>query len=251
MTWQTLVERQPWIVFVLPMAVFLAIGALEPTPETQGGSAIGLAIPYTWYPWIYTLKLVATLAAMALVARGYRQFPLRIGPLALALGMVGAFVWIGLAELDLERAYLQPLLQRVRLGWLIDSGERSGFNPLEQLADQPAIAWAFLAVRFFGLVAVVPVIEEFFLRGFLMRLVVAEDWWNVPVGKANAAAVVLATVVPMLMHPGELLAAAAWFTMVTWLLLRTRNLWDCVAAHAVTNLLLGVYVVATGHWRLM
>jgi membrane protease YdiL (CAAX protease family) len=53
------------------------------------------------------------------------------------------------------------------------------------------------------------------------------------------------------MHPGELLAAAVWFSMVTWLMVKTRNIWDCVVAHAVTNLLLGVYVVATGQWQLM
>ena len=29
--------------------------------------------------------------------------------------------------------------------------------------------------------------------------------------------------------------------MVTWMYLRTKNFWDCVAAHAITNLLLGLY----------
>ena len=53
------------------------------------------------------------------------------------------------------------------------------------------------------------------------------------------------------MHPGELLAAFVWFSMVTWLMVRTRNIWDCVVAHAVTNLLLGIYVVTTGNWQLM
>jgi len=33
-------------------------------------------------------------------------------------------------------------------------------------------------------------------------------------------------------------------------MVRTRNFWDCVAAHAVTNLLLGVYIVAAGQWTL-
>ena len=72
-------------------------------------------------------------------------------------------------------------------GWAASSraGDRPAFNPFEQLADQPAWAWAFLAVRFFGLVAVVPLIEEFFLRGFVMRFVVDRDWWDVPFGKVN------------------------------------------------------------------
>ena len=59
------------------------------------------------------------------------------------------------------------------------------------------------------------------------------------------------TLVPVLMHPGEMLAAAAWFSLITGLMALTRNIWDCVVAHATTNLLLGVYVVATGEWRFL
>ncbi len=129
-------------------------------------------------------------------------------------------------------------------------GSRSAFNPFEQLAGQPALAWTFLAVRFLGLVAVVPLIEEFFLRGFIMRFVMERDWWNVPFGTASRLAIVLGTVVPMLSHP-ELLAAAVWFSLITWLMLRTRNIWDCVVAHAITNLILGIYVVASWNWWLM
>ena len=63
-------------------------------------------------------------------------------------------------------------------------------------------------------------------------------------------AAVVGTAVPMLMHPGELLAAFVWFSLVTWLMIRTSNIWDCVAAHAVTNFLLGIYVVTQHQWQL-
>jgi membrane protease YdiL (CAAX protease family) len=55
----------------------------------------------------------------------------------------------------------------------------------------------------------------------------------------------------MMTHPGELLAAAIWFSLVTWLMVRTKNIWDCVIAHAITNLLLGIYVVSFSRWQLM
>jgi hypothetical protein len=48
-----------------------------------------------------------------------------------------------------------------------------------------------------------------------------------------------------------LLAALVWFSLVTLLMVRTRSMWDCVVAHAVTNLLLGIYVVYSGSWALM
>jgi CAAX prenyl protease-like protein len=287
-----LLRRHRWLVFVLPLAVYMLAGSLEPTPQQPDGAAvgldrIGLAIPYACYPLIYTVKIALSLAAVAFVLPGYREFPLRVGgwhwrlggwhwrlasagsctgkmPVppdrefpprvglpAITVGAVGIVVWVGLCSLSIEQQWLLPLLQPIGLDWLIAAGARSGFNPLAELAQRPAWAWGFLAIRFFGLVAVGPLVEEFFYRGFLMRFVVQRDWWEVPPGQANTTAVVLATLVPMAVHPAELLAAAAWFSMVTWLFLKTRNIWDCVAAHAVTNLLLGIYVVASGQWQLM
>lgn len=113
------------------------------------------------------------------------------------------------------------------------------------------LAYGFLAVRLLGLIMVVPVIEEFFLRGFLMRFVMTERWWEVPFGNVNRLAVIAGILVPVLMHPQEAVAAIAWFSAVTWLMIRTRSIWDCVFAHAVTNLLLGIYVISSGQWWLM
>jgi hypothetical protein len=82
-----------------------------------------------------------------------------------------------------------------------------------------------------------------------MRIVMSDKWWQVPFGQATALSIALGTFFPVLYHP-EKLAALVWFSLVTWLMLRTKNIWDCVAAHAVTNLLLGIYVVTRGQWHL-
>ncbi|MCX7425833.1 MAG: CAAX prenyl protease-related protein [Planctomycetia bacterium] len=240
-----LLDRHPWLVFLLPFVVYMLVGSLEPTPDKPGGADVGLAIAYADYPWVYTAKIVLTLAAMACVLPGYRQFPPRVSLLGILVGVVGVVVWVGACKL--ERHVLGPL----GLDRLIDLGVRPGYNPLAELAGNPLAAWGFLAVRLFGLAVIVPVIEEFFLRGFLMRFFVERDWWKVPFGTVTTTAVIVGTVAPMLMHPGELVAAALWFSMVTWLMMRTRSIWDCVAAHAVTNLLLGVYVVLRSDWQLM
>ncbi len=108
-----------------------------------------------------------------------------------------------------------------------------------------------MAVRLIGLAIVVPVIEEFFLRGFLLRYVVHPNWESVPFGQVNGWAIATGTILPMLMHPQEMVAAAVWFSAITWLMCRTRNIWDCVVAHAVTNLVLGGYVICTGEWQLL
>ena len=46
-------------------------------------------------------------------------------------------------------------------------------------------------------------------------------------------------------------AVSRWTAGViyNWWLVRTKSLGDCVLAHAVTNLALGIYVVAAGQWQ--
>jgi CAAX prenyl protease-like protein len=253
----SLVARHPWLTFLLPFAVYMIVGSFEPgplkpptiLPDGTSRPAVNqnwFGLEYHQYPIVYTIKIVLTIAAMLFVLPGYRQFPCRVSLLAIAVGIIGVVLWIALCQIQLERKLLAPL----GLEKLLGLGERPAFNPLDELAATPTWAYTFLAIRFLGLALIVPLIEEFFLRGFLMRFVVRETWWTVPFGTLTTAAVVIGTAVPMLMHPGELLAAAVWFSLVTWLMFRTKNIWDCVAAHAVTNLLLGIYVVTQHQWQL-
>ncbi len=245
-------QQYPWMVYVLPLAVFMLVGTFEPKREPPAELS-SWTLPYSAYPWVYTLKILLTAAAIAWAWPGYRQFDRRLTPLAPAVGVIGAVVWIGLWKLGFERQWVAAVGPDSWLGSLLGSGTRSAFNPLVELAGRPGLAYGFLVVRFVGLVVVIAVAEEFFLRGFLMRFVMQQDWWNVPFGQANATALLVGTVVPMLMHPAELLAAAVWFSLVTWLMLRTRSIWDCVVAHATTNLLLGLYVIWAGGeaWELL
>lgn len=245
-----LLTRHPWLTFLLPFIVYMAVGSLEPTPPPAAPVAadgVAWGVQYRHYPVIYTLKILATAASMLLVLPGYQSFPLRVSPLGLLTGGIGGVVWIVLAELQLE----PRLLGSLGMDWFADLGARPAFNPLDQIQGNRAWAVAFLFIRFSGLVLLVPIIEEFFLRGFVMRVVMDADWWKQPFGQVDRLAILVGTAVPMLTHPGELLAALVWFSMITWLMIRTRSIWDCIVAHAVTNLMLGIYVVSTGSWFLM
>ncbi len=236
------------------------LGTFEPSPpkpplrmpdgtEKPAVTETSLGLQYKHYPIVYTARIALTIATMLYVLPGYRQFPFRISPLAIGVGVVGVVVWIALCKLGLERRLVDALgSNNTLIGWL-GLGDRAAYNPLNQLGANPAWAYAFLAVRFLGLALVVPILEEFFLRGFLMRFVMTERWWEVPFGHVTTTALVVGTLVPVLYHP-EKLAALVWFSLVTWLMVRTKNIWDCVAAHATTNLLLGIYVVTQGEWHL-
>jgi CAAX prenyl protease-like protein len=264
--------RWPALTYVLPFVVFMLGTFFEPSrPEPSkyaniDESKLNFAerellhqkreeekvesakqIPYEHYPVVYTGKIVATVIAMLIVLPGYLTWrPFRVSGLAWAVGGVGAVVWILLAKLQVS---LYPHLPS-GVGKLLEMGGRAGFNPLTELPPGSAWSYGFLAIRFFGLVVVIAVVEEFFLRGFLMRYVMHIDWFKIPFGVMNGLGLAAVIGFPVLAHP-ERLAALAWFSMVTWLMLRTRNIWDCVIAHAVTNLLMGLWVVYSGDWWMM
>lgn len=234
-------RRYPALAFVLPLLVYLLVGSLEPLPPGEPPPSFSLGLRYEHYPAIYLLKVVLSLAAIAFVWRGYRAFqPVRVSRLALAVGVVGAGVWIALAHLERQSG----------LGGWLGLGKRSAFDPFTEMAT-PTMAYAFLAIRWTGLVLIVPLIEEMFLRGFLMRYITTEQWVTLPLNQVSRAALVAGTAVPMLMHPQELLASLVWFSAVSWLMLKKNNIWDCVTAHCITNLLLGCYVLYSGEWWLM
>ncbi len=238
----------------------MVVGSFEPGPPKpatalpDGSSRPAVnenwfGLEYQQYPIVYTAKIVLTVAAMLFVLPGYRQFPFRISPLAIVVGVVGVVLWIEICKLGLEQHLVEKLGPQSKIvGWL-GLSERPAYDPLSELAGTPAWAYIFLGIRFLGLALIVPIIEEFFLRGFLMRFVIRENWWQVPFGQVTTTALLVGTLVPTLTHP-EKLAAIVWFSLVSALMVRTRNIWDCVAAHAVTNLLLGIYVVTQHAWRL-
>ncbi len=198
------------------------------------------AAPHRWYPTTYTVVIGLTLLLMLAVGRGYFFAPFRVSWLSVGVGALGFLVWIGLWWFDRELLGVGALF----------SSTREAFNPFVELSDNPTWMKQFVAIRFVGLVAVVPIIEEFFLRGFLMRYIDARDWDRVALGNATRLSVIGVAVYALVSHPAEPLAAVVWFTMVTWLYARTQSIWDCVLAHATTNLLLGLYVVSTGTWEL-
>lgn len=260
-----LVDRHPWLPLVIPMAVYLLTGLIEPdlTSPRQAQAPPGQEVAEdreevdarptpddaTWrwsYPLAYTVRLVATLVAIGYFWPTYRRIPFRLSPAAGVAGVIGVALWIGICRWGLERR----IADMFGIGGWIDWGARAGFDPFAAFADSPATLVVFLAVRFLGLVLVVPLIEEIFLRGFLMRFFLQADWWTIPLGTVTWGAAGVATLYGVLSHPAEPLAAAVWFSWITLLYARTRNIWDCVAAHAVTNGLLGVYILIWRHWEL-
>ena len=149
----------PWETCVWPLAAFLALGALEPAPS-GGGLAGSLGIPMSAYPAIYALRLAVTLGLLAWHWPAIRGWIGRASLWPALLGLLLVIPWVALATLQREAGWA---------GWAGGSGERAAFNPFEAYAGNPIATWGYLLLCGLGLVVVVPIVEELFLRGFLMR----------------------------------------------------------------------------------
>lgn len=243
-------RNELWVFYCLPFLVFMVLGTLEPYAPAKGVFPADTGfIQYNMYPYIYTAKVVLVAGALAFCWPAYRRFSGRATWLSVAVGLFGAVVWVGLNKLQQQIDH--KFLEDLGLGMLTKLGARSGFNPLRELADQPAWAYTFLGIRLLGLAVIVPIMEEFFLRAFAMRYPIHEDWWTVPFGTLTPLAIAVGIGLPMMMHPQELLASLAWFSLILWLMYRTKSIWQCVVAHGVTNFAMGMWVLYSGDWWLM
>lgn len=195
------------------------------------------------YPLLYTavVALVGIITWLLLRRRRIVVPHWRVAA-AVVVGLVGIALWIGLSEWRLEEQ-IAPHLP----GWL-RPGKRSEFNPFQELT-QPLAAWSFIAARLIGLGVLVPVAEELFWRGFLLRWIISPDWQDVAVGKYQPTSFLLVTLLFTLAHP-EWLAAACYCMLLNGLLYWKRDLWNCIVAHGASNLVLGVYILVTGSWWL-
>ncbi len=123
-----------------------------------------------------------------------------------------------------------------------------GFDPTV-FVDNPALFWMTVVARFGRLVVIVPLVEEIFWRGFLMRYLIREDFSSIPLGTYEWRSFFGVAGLFMLVHSMADWPAAFLVGLIfNGVLVRTKNLGACVVAHAITNLGLGLYIMATGQW---
>lgn len=236
---------KPTIAFLMPLLVFLVIVQWYPHfSDTQQADSGVVSFDTKLYTAMLVLQILIAAGLLVWFRKIYlRHFPLKLSPWSVVVGVVGIVAWVGICDLEIEQRALQ---------WVGFSGAgsaRPSFNPFVHL---PTAEWqiAFLIPRILLLAIIVPIIEELFLRGWVVRFVHDPDWETVSLTHLSWAAIIAPAVYGVATHPGEAIAAIVWFSLVTWLMLKTGNLWDCVVAHAVTNLLLGGYVIWFSQWHL-
>jgi CAAX prenyl protease-like protein len=215
------------LAYILPMAVFLVFTWLGANEAVKG------VVPRA-YEVSYVLKTVVVAAMLWRFRGAYTKIRWNHWWLGVIVGAVGVAQWVG----------MQLFLQRFEL--FQPSGEP--FDPTKAFAS-PAAMWGFIAVRLVGAVLVVPVMEELFWRDFLWRQILApNDFKLAEVGEWGWAPFLGVSVAFAFVHGNWWLTSIVWALMIGALLVHTKSLGACIVAHAVTNLLLGAYVLVRRDW---
>jgi hypothetical protein len=98
-------------------------------------------------------------------------------------------------------------------------------------------------------VLLVPILEELFWRGWLMRWLIHADFQKVPFGKYAPNAFWIVAVLFASEHGAYWDVGLAAGVIYNWWMVRCKNLADCMLAHAVTNAMLSAYVLIAHQWQ--
>jgi len=122
------------------------------------------------------------------------------------------------------------------------------WNPHVEFGQNSPLAWTFLIVRVLGMTFVVPPLEEVFYRSFLYRYFVRTDFEAMPLARFHPTSFLVTSVIFGASHHQWLAGILCGFAY-QWLPLRKNRLGDVMTAHAITNFLLGAWVVWKGDWK--
>ena len=219
-------RRTMWL-RIAPFALFMALVALRGAAPADGAWGFDPR-------WIYGLTVLAIGGLLACFWREYGELARQNRPdgrealLAVGVGVAVFVLWI---QLDAS--------------WMTLGAPSAAFVPLDAAGR---LDWPLVAVRWIGAALLVPLVEELFWRSFLMRWIEQPTFEGVDPQRVGLKAIVLSTFVFMLAHTLWLAAVIAGLAYA-WLYVRSGKLWLPVIAHAVTNGVLGAWVVTTGNWQ--
>ncbi len=213
-------EGSPEFARIAPFAIYAVLGFFQ--------GLLGAESRY----WFYILKTFLG-AWMVWEARPFvEEMRWKISWEAVAVGVAIFAIWVGLDG-------LYPRLTKLD----------EGATPFQQFGAGSSLAWFYIAVHVAGMSVVVPPVEEIFYRSFLYRYLVKIDFRSMPLGQFHGLSFFVTSSVFGLMHPDRWLAGILCGLAYQWLVIRKNRLGDAITAHAITNFLLGVWIVWKGAWN--
>jgi uncharacterized protein len=215
--------RSATVAYVAPFAAFIVVMAIEHAlvPNSQ---------------ILYPIRFLIVLAVILLVSRPYLHLRPKTPVASILIGLAVFLIWIAPDKLFGYRHF-----------WLFDNSF-IGSAATSISPEMHSSVW-FLALRTLGSVALVPIIEELFWRGWLMRWLINSDFEKVPLGTYAPAAFWIVAVLFASEHGPYWEVGLIAGVIYNWWLIRTKSLADCILAHAVTNGVLAAYVMLSGQWQ--
>lgn len=212
-------SNSPAAIRVVPFFLVVILTSLQ--------GKFGEESPY----WIYFGKTLLGAAMLWAVWPYIHEMRWKFSLDAVVVG-IGVFVlWVGLDN-------FYP-----RLG-----GASTPWNPHQQFGEGSVLALLFIHARWVGSTLVVPPLEEVFYRSFVYRAIIRKDFLSVPIGEFNWLAFIVTSLVFGFVHH-EWLAGILCAFAYQWLVVRKKRLGDAMTAHAITNFLLGLWIIWKGDWK--
>ena len=189
--------------------------------ESYQGDGFSDSVIPTMTPetWLYIIKIGSQILICGGLVFYFRKtyfehFKPRFSLLSIFVGVVGVLLWVGVCHPQIEHQLLGFLPESIR-----PDLDRPSFNPF--LIKDSSVLTMFLLVRFAALAMLVPIVEELFLRGWLVRWIENPNWENIGYRGLTLGALLTASIYGVATHPLEAIAAFLWFGLVTWLMVRT------------------------------
>lgn len=217
--------RNPTLTYIAPFVAFIAVMSIE--------KATGLPTA-----WMYSFRVLATTAVLLAFSRQQLAAPPTRLLLSAALGAAVFALWVG-PDVIFGPGY--------RHSWVFQNA-LTGAAASSIPAGLKHSFW-FLALRTASCTLLVPPVEELFWRGWLMRWIVNSDFRKIPLGTYQASAFWLVALMFAAEHGPYWEVGLATGIIYNWWMVRTRNLADCIVAHAVTNGLLSAYILSSGQFQ--
>ena len=218
------VSGHPATPYVAPFAVFIGCMALE--------RLSGFPPQYS-YPVRFVVVVIVVLTISRRVVTLRPRFPLA----SVLIGIGVLAIWVGP---DL-------LWPAYRHHWLFENAVTGRAESTLTSSLQRNVL--FLAIRTAGSALLVPVVEELFWRGWLMRWLIDRRFWELPIGAYTANSFWTVAVLFASEHGPYWEVGLAAGIVYNWWAIRTRSLADCILAHAVTNACLACIVMGQGQWQ--
>ena len=215
--------------YVVPFLLFLGFNLLLWGVEGSYKWEHPTAPWYRQMPelWVYALQVLVCGAYLVYVRKGAEwDFAVKPCLLGALCGVVGIGLW----------------LVPYGAGWIPAEG---GFLPENALGQGTGATYAAYALRFARAAVIVPFVEEWFWRGYLMRWCINRDFpQRVPLGQASWLSFVVVTAAFMLVHHvNDWAGAFVYGSLAFGLVIYTRRLTPVVVMHAVANLIMGIVAV--------